>query len=126
MRKPPATLTTHQLDALIYEVRGHKMMLDFDLAKVYGVETKSLNRAVKRNADRFPKDFMFQISSREWENLKYQIGTSSSGYGGRRRPPYAFTEHGAIMAANVLNSPQAVQMNTTCGDAVGSTALVAW
>ena len=78
---------------------------------MYGLETKSLNRAVKRNADRFPKDFMFQISSREWENLKYQIGTSSSGHGGRRRPPYAFTEHGAIMAANVLNSPQAVQMS---------------
>jgi hypothetical protein len=107
MRTPP----THELDALIFEVRGHKAMLDFDLALVYGVETKSLNRAVKRNADRFPKDFMFQISSREWENLKYQIGTSSFGHGGRRRPPYAFTEHGAIMAANVLNSPRAVQMS---------------
>jgi hypothetical protein len=109
MRKAPTTLTTHQLGALIYEVRGHKVMLDFDLAKVHGVETKSLNRAVKRNADRFPKDFMFQISSREWETLKYQIGISSSGHGGRRRPPYAFTEHGAIMAANVLNSPRAVR-----------------
>ena len=111
MRKPPKTLTTNQLGALIYEVRGHKMMLDFDLARVYGVETKSLNRAVKRNADRFPKDFMFQISSNEWKNLKYQIGTSSSGHGGRRRRPYAFTEHGAIMAANVLNSARAVQMS---------------
>jgi hypothetical protein len=86
-------------------------MLDFDLARVYGVETKSLNRAVKRNADRFPKDFMFQMSSNEWRNLKYQIGTSSSGHGGRRRAPYAFTEHGAIMAATVLNSPRAVQMS---------------
>jgi phage regulator Rha-like protein len=86
-------------------------MLDFDLARVYGVETKSLNRAVKRNADRFPKDFMFQISSNESKNLKYQIGTSSSGHGGRRRRPYAFTEHGAIMAANVLNSARAVQMS---------------
>ncbi len=86
-------------------------MLDFDLALIYGVETKSLNRAVKRNADRFPKDFMFQISSHEWNNLKYQIGTSSSGHGGRRRLPYAFTEHGAIMAANVLNSARAVQMS---------------
>jgi len=99
-----------QLDELIREVRGQKIMLDLDLARVYGVETKSLNRAVKRNADRFPKDFMFQISSNEWKNLKYQIGTSSSGHGGRRRPPYAFTEHGAIMAANVLNSRRAVQM----------------
>jgi phage regulator Rha-like protein len=100
-----------RLDELIREVRGQKVMSDFDLARVYGVETKALNRAVKRNADRFPKDFMFQISSREWENLKYQIGTSSSGHGGRRRPPYAFTEHGAIMAANVLNSARAVQMS---------------
>jgi phage regulator Rha-like protein len=111
MRKQAKTLTTNQLDQLIREIRGHKVMLDFDLARVYGVETKSLNRAVKRNADRFPKDFMFQISSREWENLKYQIGTSSSGHGGRRRRPYAFTEHGAIMAANVLNSARAVQMS---------------
>ena len=81
------------------------------MARVYGVQTKSLNRAVKRNADRFPKDFMFQVSSQEWENLKYQIGTSSSGHGGRRRPPHVFTEHGAIMAANVLNSKRAVQMS---------------
>ena len=85
-------------------------MLDSDLASIYGVETKSLNRAVKRNADRFPRDFMFQISADEWQNLKYQIGASSSGHGGRRRRPYVFTEHGAIMAANVLNSPRAVQM----------------
>jgi hypothetical protein len=118
-------------------------MLDSDLASVYGVETKALNRAVKRNRDRFPKDFMFQISSREWQDLKYQIGTSSSGqklpglryqFGtlkigrGQHRKylPYAFTEHGAIMAANVLNSARAVHMNTTCGDAVGWTALVGW
>src|SRR5437773_6586897 len=87
-------------------------MLDSDLAQIYGVETKSLNRAVKRNTDRFPKDFVFQISSHEWENLKCQIGTSSSEHGGRRRRrPYAFTHHGAIMAANVLNSPRAVQMS---------------
>jgi hypothetical protein len=116
-----------KLDELIREVRGQKVMLDFDLARVYGVETKSLNRAVKRNADRFPKDFMFQISEDEWKNLRYQIGTSSSGredqslryqtgtsglgHGGRRRRPYLFTEHGAIMAANVLNSRRAVQMS---------------
>lgn len=108
-KKPLANVL--QLDELIREVRGQKVMLDFDLALVYDVETKSLNRAVKRNADRFPKDFMFQISSHEWNNLKYQIGTSSSGHGGRRRLPYAFTEHGAIMAANVLNSARAVQMS---------------
>jgi len=100
-----------QLAELIHDILGQKVMLDFDLARVYGVETKSLNRAVKRNSDRFPKDFMFQLSRREWENLRYQIGTSSSSHGGRRRPPYVFTEHGAIMAANVLNSARAVQMS---------------
>ena len=101
-----------QLETLIYEIRGQRVMLDSDLAKIYGVETKSLNRAVKRNTDRFPKDFVFQISLHEWENLKCQIGASSLEHGGRRRRPYAFTEHGAIMAANVLNSSRAVQMFT--------------
>ena len=124
---PPNKLTTDQLSRLIYEIRGQRVMLDSDLSAIYGVETKALNRAVKRNADRFPKDFMFQISSREWQNLKYQIGTSSSdrelqalryrfgtlktGHGGRRKLPHVFTEHGAIMAANVLNSRRAVQMS---------------
>ena len=74
----PNKVTTDQLGRLIYEIRGERVMLDSDLAAIYGVETKALNRAVKRNADRFPKDFMFQISSREWQNLKCQIGTSSS------------------------------------------------
>ena len=104
MKKRKQLAKAPPLDELIREMRGQKVMLDFDLARVYGVETKSLNRAARRNADRFPKDFMFQISSHEWENLKYQIGTSSSGHRGRRRPPYAFTEHGAIMAANVGHS----------------------
>ena len=92
MSKKKLLANVPQLDELIREVRGQKIMLDFDLARVYDVETKSLNRAVKRNADHFPKDFMFQISSNEWKNLKYQkyqIGTSSSGHGGRRRRPYA-------------------------------------
>ena len=117
-----------KLDELIREVRGQKVMLDFDLARVYGVETKALNRAVKRNRDRFPKDFVFQLSEDEWKNLRYQIGTSSSnrkhqsvryqigtlktGRGQHRKYlPYVFTEHGAIMAANVLNSARAVQMS---------------
>lgn len=124
-KQPVATV--ERLARLIYEVRGERVMLDSDLAVIYGVETKALNRAVKRNADRFPNDFMFQISSQEWKNLRYQIGTSSSGresqalryqigtlktgHGGRRNLPYVFTEHGAIMAANVLNSAQAVQMS---------------
>jgi len=101
-----------ELDELIREVRGQKVMLDFDLARVYGVETKSLNRAVKRNADRFPKDFMFQVTRREFEALRYQIGTLKTGRGQHRKYlPYVFTEHGAIMAANVLNSARAVQMS---------------
>jgi phage regulator Rha-like protein len=120
-------LTSDQLGRLIYEVRGERVMLDSDLASIYGVETKALNRAVKRNRDRFPKDFVFQLSEDEWKNLRYQIGTSSSdpkhqslryqigtstlGHGGRRNRPYVFTEHGAIMAANVLNSRRAVQMS---------------
>jgi phage regulator Rha-like protein len=103
-------------------------MLDSDLASIYGVEIKALNRAVKRNADRFLKDFVFQLSEDEWKKLRYQIGTSSSdpkhqslryqigtlntGRGRHRKYlPYVFTEHGAIMAANVLNSQRAVQMS---------------
>jgi ORF6N domain len=142
MPKPSTKLTTDQLGQLIYEIRCERVMLDSDLASIYGVETKALNRAVKRNRDRFPKDFVFQLSENEWKNLRYRIGTSSSnrkyqslryqigtsslGHGGRRSCPYVFTEHGAIMAASVLNSRRAVQMNTTCGDAVGWTALSVW
>jgi ORF6N domain len=142
MPKSSNKLTTDQLGRLIYEIRSERVMLDSDLASIYGVETKGLNRAVKRNRDRFPKDFVFQLTEKEWKNLRYQIGTasssrehqslryqigtSSSGHGGRRNRPYVFTEHGAIMAANVLNSRRAVQMNTTCGDAVGWTALSVW
>ena len=76
MSKSSNKLTTDQLGRLIYEIRGERVMLDSDLASIYGVETKALNRTVKRNRDRFPKDFMFQISADEWQNLKYQIGTS--------------------------------------------------
>ena len=87
-------------------------MLDSDLARIYGTPTGALNRAVRRNRERFPADFVFQISPTEWKNLKCQIGISSLAHGGRRRGrPYVFTEHGAIMAANVLNSPRAVQMS---------------
>ena len=127
MPKSSNNLTTDQLGRLIYEVRGERVMLDSDLASIYGVATKALNRAVKRNRDRFPKDFVFQLSEDEWKNLRYQIGTSSPdrkhqslryqigtstlGHGGRRSRPYVFTEHGAIMAANVLNSRRAVQMS---------------
>ena len=78
MPKLSNKLSTDQLGRLIYEIRGERVMLDSDLASIYGVETKALNRAVKRNRNRFPRDFVFQISSDEWQNLKYQIGTSSS------------------------------------------------
>ena len=101
---------TAKIDSLIRTVRGERVMLDADLARLYGVPTKALNQAVKRNAERFPPDFMFQLTAEEHESLRSQIVTSSSGHGGRRFLPYAFTEHGAIMAANVLNSPRAVQM----------------
>jgi len=94
---------------LIHEIRGERIILDADLARIYGVTTKRLNEQVRRNADRFPDDFAFELSKEEWETLRSQSVTSSS-YGGRRYLPHAFTEHGAIMAANVLNSKQAVQM----------------
>jgi phage regulator Rha-like protein len=94
---------------LIYDVRGQKIMLDADIAQLYGVETRVLNQAIKRNADRFPKDFMFRLTQKEFTNLKSQIVTSS--WGGRRKLPYAFTEHGVTMLASVLKSKKAVQMN---------------
>ncbi len=83
-------------------------MLDSDLARIYGVTTKNLNKAVKRNSERFPADFMFQLSTTEVENLRFQTGTSS-GYGGRRYLPYVFTEHGAWMLGNILSSPIAIE-----------------
>jgi hypothetical protein len=95
---------------LIRTIRGEKVLLDSDLANIYGVSTRILNRAVLRNRNRFPADFMFQLTWEEFENLKSQFGISSS-HGGRRFLPYAFTENGAIMAANVLNSPEAVRMS---------------
>ena len=101
---------SQQLARLVYVVRTEKVLLDADLAVLYGVETGALNRAVKRNADRFPADFMFQLSAEEWENLKCQIGISSA-HGGRRGAPYAFTEQGVAMLSSVLHSPRAVQVN---------------
>ena len=89
------------------ERRFQKVMIDEDLATLYGVETRALNQAVKRNLSRFPVDFMFQLTKEEFENLKSQSVISS--WGGRRKLPYAFTEYGAVMLASVLNSPQAVE-----------------
>lgn len=90
-------------------LRGHKVILDFDLASLYGVETKTLNRAVRRNLARFPEDFMFELTRSEFEDLRYQFGTSSRG--GRRYRPYAFTEQGVAMLSSVLRSPRAVMAN---------------
>jgi len=102
-------LPTVPVDNLILEIRGQKVIIDSDLARLYEVETKRLNEQVKRNMDRFPEDFMFQLSEEEFLVLKSQFATSS--WGGRRSLPYVFTEHGAIMAASVLNSPRAVEMS---------------
>lgn len=99
------------LSALVQTIRGHKVILDEDLAVVYGVATRRLNEQVKRNASRFPTDFVFQLTSDEFKILMSQNATSSSGYGGRRKLPFAFTEHGAIMAANVLKSSRAIRMS---------------
>jgi hypothetical protein len=95
---------------LIREVRGQRVILDFELASVYSVSTMVFNQAIKRNAKRFPPDFMFVLTKAEFENLISQ-NVISSGWGGRRRPPLAFTEHGAVMAANVLKSPRAIRMS---------------
>jgi len=107
---PDSLLTpvVEQVSQKIYFLRGERVILDSDLAKVYGVET-TLNRAVKRNSERFPDDFMFALTRAETENLRCQFGTSRSMHGGHRYLPYAFTEHGAIMAASVLNSHRAVE-----------------
>lgn len=105
--------TVDQIESRIFLIRGQRVMLDADLAELYGVETKALNRAVKRNIERFPEDFMFQLTTEEFVGLRYQFGTSNipSGRGGRRSLPYVFTEHGAIMAASVLNSPRAIEIS---------------
>lgn len=117
------------ISTMIHNIRGHQVMMDSDLARIYGIETRYLNKAVKRNIEKFPPEFMFQLSSIEYDNLMFQIGTSSSelsestekfilrsqfatsNWGGRRKLPYAFTEHGVVMLASVLNSPNAIAMN---------------
>ncbi|MCL2289412.1 MAG: ORF6N domain-containing protein [Bacteroidetes bacterium] len=93
----------------ICEIRGMKVMLDFDLAELYGVETKVLNQSVKRNIDRFPLDFMFQLTNQEFASLRSQIVTSR--WGGLRHHPYAFAEHGVTMLASVLKSKNAIEIN---------------
>jgi hypothetical protein len=116
-----ALTTPDQIDHSILLIRGHKVLLDAQLAAFYGIETKRLLEAAKRNRDRFPDDFMFRLNADEWEilrsqivtsNLRSQTATSSSrGHGGRRYPPYAFTEQGVAMLSSVLRSPRAIDVN---------------
>lgn len=104
------TVPAEMIEDKIYFIRGEKVMLDADLAKLYGVETKVLLQAVKRNIVRFPPDFMFQLTNQEVVILRSQFVTSSK-WGGRRYPPYAFSEQGVAMLSSVLNSPRAIKVN---------------
>ena len=106
-----AVVPAERIAQSIIVLRGYKVMLDADLAELYGVQTRVLNQAVKRNLDRFPADFMFRLSARELETWRSQVVISKPrARMGLRRAPFAFTEHGALMAATVLNSPRAVEM----------------
>lgn len=107
----PRTDIKEEIAGLIYSVRGRRVMLDSDLARLYGVDTKQVNRAVKRNPERFPDDFYFSLSIQEIANLKCQIGTSSSWGGRRRSAPFAFTEQGVAMLSSVLRSNEAGIVN---------------
>lgn len=123
----PNIIPLEKIENKIYLIRGQKVMLDRDLAVLYGTETKALNRAVKRNFERFPEDFMFQLTKEEFLNLKFHFGTSSyknsenkvnlrsqfgaSSWGGARKLPYVFTEHGVAMLSGVLKSGRAIEIN---------------
>lgn len=104
-------LSIEKIEKAIYFIRGEKVMLDRDLALLYGVQTKILNKAVKRNLQRFPPDFMFQLTADEAEDLRFQIGTSNKRRGGRRYLPYVFTEQGVAMLSGLLNSERAIVVN---------------
>lgn len=96
----------------IYELRGQKVMLDFDLAALFGVENKAMKQAVRRNIERFPEDFMFELTQEEYRSLRSQFVTLENGRGKYSKyPPFAFTEHGVAMLSGILNSPQAIEMN---------------
>jgi len=110
MKSEPSLIPIERIQRTIYLLRGEKVMLDQDLAILYGVSTGNLNKAVKRNLDRFPPDFMFQLNHQESEGLIFQFGRSK-GRGGRRHFPYAFTEQGVAMLSTVLRSDRAVQVN---------------
>jgi ORF6N domain len=109
-KKPPPSVPSELIEQKIYQIRGHKVMLDADLAELYGVTTGNLNLAVRRNQKRFPEDFMFQLSREETQSLLLQ-NARAKGRGGRRTPPFAFTEQGVSMLSSVLNSERAIEVN---------------
>jgi hypothetical protein len=109
MRKPAAVIPVERIEQSILLIRGQKVMLDRDLSALYGVQTRNLNKAVARNLDRFPGDFMFQLTEKEFADLKFHFGTSS--WGGTRKLPRVFTEQGVAMLSSVLKSKRAVQVN---------------
>ena len=111
LSKPNDMKQLEVIQSKIYDIRGQKVMIDRDLAEMYGVETRTLNQAVKRNVDRFPEDFMFQLTDEETQNWKSQIVITNSVKMGMRRNPYAFTELGVAMLSSVLNSKTAIQIN---------------
>ena len=112
MAKSKALIPAERIERSILLIRNQKVMLDADLAELYGVETFNLNKAVNRNIDRFPEDFMFRLTKEEADSLRFQIGISKTeGRGGRRYLPYAFTEQGVAMLSSVLHSEQAVKVN---------------
>lgn len=105
------TVSLQNIEECIYLIRGQRVMLDADLAKLYCIATKRLNEQVRRNPKRFPEDFMFQLEAVEVENLRSQFATSRRGHGGRRYRPFAFTEQGVAMLSSVLNTERAIQVN---------------
>jgi len=105
------SVPVERIEQSILSIRGHKVMIDEDLAQLYGVTTKRLNQQVQRNIARFPDDFMFQLSKEEHESLRLQFATSKTGRGGRRTEPYAFTEQGVAMLSSVLKSQRAIDVN---------------
>ncbi len=122
-KKSKDIIPIERIERSIYVIRGQKIILDQDLAVLYGVETKNLNKAVNRNKERFPEDFAFRLSKDEWDSLRFQIGTSNSnslraqsvtsniGRGGRRYLPFVFTEHGVLMVANILKNKRAITVS---------------
>ena len=111
MKNNNSLIPIERIENRILFIRGHKVMLDSDLAEIYGVETRAFNQAIRRNSERFPSDFMFQLTRQDLTTLMSQNVISNEGRGGVRKLPYVFTEHGAIMAASILKSKRAVQVS---------------